>query len=127
MICRHCLQRASALARRAPLRRTFSTTFPSRNAATTSATVSPSPATAGTTDFPTPVLTTPLASSPDAPPALSSCPPGTVLSGLNYFKGKEDPVAKADDEYPAWLWRCLDAPKKAGAEEGEEQGDEFCE
>jgi len=46
------------------------------------------------------------------------------MKGLNYFKGKEDPVALADDEYPAWLWRILDVRDKAGAKEDEE-GDEF--
>ncbi len=56
-------------------------------------------------------------STPDAAaagkPRLSSCPEGTVLNGLNYFKGQEDPVAKADDEYPTWLWRCLETDRKS--------------
>lgn len=55
----------------------------------------------------------------------SSCPPGTVLAGLNYFKGKTDPVALADEEYPAWLWNCLDVMKKAAATEEDDAGDEF--
>jgi len=35
-------------------------------------------------------------------------PAGTVLKGLNFYKDKQDPVALADEEYPAWLWRVLD-------------------
>jgi large subunit ribosomal protein L54 len=58
--------------------------------------------------------------------ALSSCPEGTVLTGLNYFKNKTDPVALADDAYPAWLWKCLDVQKKADEGEADEAGDEFC-
>ncbi|KAM0718503.1 hypothetical protein Q7P37_005573 [Cladosporium fusiforme] len=43
-----------------------------------------------------------------APKVLSSVPAGTPLKGLNFYKDKQDPVALADDEYPAWLWRVLD-------------------
>jgi hypothetical protein len=39
---------------------------------------------------------------------MSSVPAGTVLKGLNFYKDKQDPVALADEEYPAWLWRVLD-------------------
>ena len=69
------------------------------------------------------------AAAPDAAQssALSSCPPGTVLNGLNYFKGKQDPVALADNEYPAWLWDCLSVQKKANEEAEADAGDEFCE
>lgn len=45
----------------------------------------------------------------------SSVPAGTVLKGLNFYKDKQDPVAMADEEYPAWLWRVLD---KTSAEKG---------
>ena len=41
----------------------------------------------------------------------SSCSQGTVLKGINIIKGGQDPVALADEEYPAWLWT-LTAPKK---------------
>lgn len=43
------------------------------------------------------------------------------------MKGKEDPVALAEEEYPEWLWKILDAGKK-GSEEGgkDDVGDEFC-
>jgi large subunit ribosomal protein L54 len=34
----------------------------------------------------------------------SSCPQGTVLTGLNISKTGTDPVAMADDAYPTWLW-----------------------
>jgi large subunit ribosomal protein L54 len=43
-------------------------------------------------------------------------PAGTVLKGLNFYKDKQDPVALADEEYPAWLWRVLDI--KGGSEGG---------
>lgn len=56
---------------------------------------------------------------------VSSCKAGTTLKGLNYFKGRDDPVALEDEEYPEWLWRCLEVKKKEGDEEGG-TGDEFC-
>ncbi|KAI9374744.1 mitochondrial ribosomal protein L37-domain-containing protein [Aspergillus egyptiacus] len=43
---------------------------------------------------------------------VSSCPAGTVLDGINYFKNKPDLVALEDSEYPDWLWTLLDNPKK---------------
>lgn len=56
-------------------------------------------------------------------PPISIVPEGGVLKGLNYLKGREDPVALAEAEYPEWLWGCLE--KKV--EEGESfEGDEFC-
>lgn len=114
MICRTCLQRAAVLNRRstippAPIRRTFSHTIAPRQAA------APAPAVAASD-----------ATTSEEPPARSSCPPGTVLNGLNYFKGKTDPVALRDDEYPEWLWSCLDVQKKASSEEDADAGDEFC-
>lgn len=48
------------------------------------------------------------------------------MKGLNYFKGKDDPVALAEEEYPEWLWRCLDVKVKE-EKEGVTGGDEFCE
>jgi large subunit ribosomal protein L54 len=47
------------------------------------------------------------------------------LKGLNYLKGRDDPVALEDEEYPEWLWHCLDVKKKSGDEEGA-VGDLFC-
>lgn len=41
----------------------------------------------------------------------SSCPPGTILTGLNYLKGKTPVVALPDEEYPPWLWKLLE-PRK---------------
>ena len=57
---------------------------------------------------------------------MSSCPEGTVLVGLNYTKGKTDPVAMRDEDYPEWLWRCLDVMKKADSDADADAGDEFC-
>lgn len=57
---------------------------------------------------------------------MSSCPEGTVMTGLNYFKNKTDPVALADDAYPEWLWRCLEVKKKAADADADDAGDEFC-
>lgn len=113
MICRTChhlLPRVARTALPIPIR-AFSTTPQTRNAAAT------------------PTLT-PLTPSPDAEPtpaaaALSSCLPGTRLNGLSYIKGREDPVALADDAYPAWLWSCLDVQKKA-ADASDGVDDEFC-
>ncbi len=57
---------------------------------------------------------------------MSIAPAGTVLAGLNYAKGKDDPVALPEEEYPEWLWSCLDVRKKDGADDGGEEGDMFC-
>ncbi|KAK5130677.1 hypothetical protein LTR08_001838 [Meristemomyces frigidus] len=61
---------------------------------------------------------------------VSSVPAGTVLKGLNFIKGKPDPVALEDREYPDWLWGLLQTKGKggAGAEggvEGVDEGDLF--
>lgn len=37
----------------------------------------------------------------------SSCPPDTVLAGVNYLKGQPSVVALPDEQYPAWLWTIL--------------------
>lgn len=42
------------------------------------------------------------------PKVVSSVQAGTVLKGCNVRKNGEDPVALADEEYPAWLWEVLD-------------------
>lgn len=108
MFCTRCL-RATALRRPLPIIRQFSTTIPFRSAE--------------------PVLSTPIAEageSKDAPISRSSCPAGTKLTGLNYLKNGQDPVALKDEEYPEWLWSCLDVIKsnKDSADDG--AGDEFC-
>ncbi|TFK67110.1 hypothetical protein BDN72DRAFT_843486 [Pluteus cervinus] len=38
---------------------------------------------------------------------LSSCPPDTVLTGLNFLKGQSPVLALPDDQYPEWLWNIL--------------------
>ncbi|KAI0314720.1 mitochondrial/chloroplast ribosomal protein L54/L37 [Amylostereum chailletii] len=48
---------------------------------------------------------TPVSEEPAA--ALSSCPPNTVLTGLNYLKGQEPVLALPDEDYPPWLWDLL--------------------
>jgi large subunit ribosomal protein L54 len=61
---------------------------------------------------------------PDAPSKTisrppSSCPAGTKMNGLNYFRNKPDVVAKEDSEYPEWLWDLLgDSSKAAKSEKG---------
>lgn len=47
------------------------------------------------------------------------------MKGINYIKGKDDPVAKAEEEYPEWLWKCLEK-EKAGQDGDVIEGDEFC-
>ncbi|KAK4988072.1 hypothetical protein LTR50_004188 [Elasticomyces elasticus] len=44
----------------------------------------------------------------------STVPAGTVLKGLNFIKGKQDPVAMEDKEYPDWLWGILEHAGKSG-------------
>lgn len=56
----------------------------------------------------------------------SSVAAGTPLKGLNFIKGKQDPVALEDNEYPAWLWTVLEksaANKNSGS--GADEGDLF--
>ncbi|KAK0656535.1 mitochondrial ribosomal protein L37-domain-containing protein [Cercophora newfieldiana] len=119
MICRSCLRRAAGTALPRPIvsRATF-TSVRVHNAA-------PTPAAAA------PATLTPLidgaaaaAAAPAAEP-LSSCPAGTVLKGLNYVKGQTDPVALPDNQYPAWLWNCLEVQKKTDTAADAEAGDEF--
>ena len=49
-----------------------------------------------------------------------------MLAGLNYIKGKSDPVALADEAYPEWLWNCLEVQKKADSTADADAGDVFC-
>ncbi|KAF5676077.1 hypothetical protein FDENT_9618 [Fusarium denticulatum] len=108
MFCTRCL-RATSLRRSQPILRQFSTTTNFRSAE--------------------PQLSTPVTAlgeaQKDVPAARSSCAPGTVLNGLNYTKGGQDPVAKNDDEYPEWLWSCLDVLKKSADSADADAGDEF--
>jgi large subunit ribosomal protein L54 len=50
-------------------------------------------------------------------------PAGTVLKGLNFYKDKQDPVAMADEEYPAWLWSVLDKTSGDAAGVKVDEGD----
>ncbi|KXX80104.1 hypothetical protein MMYC01_202860 [Madurella mycetomatis] len=128
MICRACLRRAAGLTTRQLAPRPLASTIPARTFTTTLAERNAAPAAA---DSKTPDLTPITPSNPDAvaevakSTPVSSCPAGTVLSGLNYFKGKTDPVARPDEEYPAWLWNCLEVQKKADASADVDAGDEF--
>ncbi|KAK1980327.1 mitochondrial ribosomal protein L37-domain-containing protein [Colletotrichum cereale] len=119
MICRTCLRRASALpplqAPRAAAAvlaiRPFSLSANSRNAAA-AATAADSGTKTKATDAP-PNLSNLKHDAPPPPEPISSCPAGTVLNGLNYFKGRTDPVALRDEEYPEWLWTVLESKKEA--------------
>ncbi|PQE12502.1 ribosomal L37 protein [Rutstroemia sp. NJR-2017a BBW] len=77
--------------------------------------LSPSPTALGITSHPAKKTTTPL--------PVSSAPEGTVLKGINYIKGHNDPVALKEEDYPEWLWHCLDVSKKTAEEDA--AGDEF--
>ncbi|KAF4581083.1 ribosomal protein subunit L37 [Ophiocordyceps camponoti-floridani] len=77
-----------------------------------------------------PVLSTPDTTPGEAPrkpsPAHRSiCTAGTVLTGLNYTKGGRDPVALPDEQYPKWLWSCLDIIKKDSDKTDSHADDEF--
>ncbi|KAI2635487.1 mitochondrial ribosomal protein L37-domain-containing protein [Xylaria nigripes] len=130
MICRSCLQRAPALTHTSRATSTaslcWSLTIRSRQISNSATRRSAEASTASTT----PPLSSPLVDSEGnvaGAPAekLSSCPEGTVMTGLNYFKNKTDPVALADEAYPSWLWSCLDVMKKLDQGESTDAGDEF--
>jgi len=123
MICRTCLRRAPGLTPRLiAVSRTFSTSFAARNAA--AAPAASEPAAAPSDLAPLDAAATPAEGT--AAESRSSCAAGTVLKGLNYFKGKTDPVALPDEAYPEWLWGCLDVMKKADSAADADAGDEFC-
>lgn len=42
---------------------------------------------------------------------LSNIKEGYVISSLNCFAGKSDPVVRARSEYPDWVWQVLEEPK----------------
>lgn len=48
------------------------------------------------------------------------------MTGLNYLKNGQDPVAMKDEEYPEWLWSCLDVVKSNKDDADADAGDEFC-
>ncbi|KAK3362712.1 mitochondrial ribosomal protein L37-domain-containing protein [Lasiosphaeria hispida] len=124
MICRTSLRRATGFSPRPIVARaSFTTTIRVRNATATAPAASPAATSPQST---TPDLTplNPKEAQEDTEP-LSSCRPGTVLNGLNYFKGKTDPVALPDEAYPAWLWDCLEVQKKTADAADADVGDEF--
>jgi large subunit ribosomal protein L54 len=116
MICRRCLRRASALRPQFQCVRTISTTpIPTSPAATTSPAVGQP-------------FSSPLSANPKTRAtvlAVSSTPAGTPLTGINYLKSRDDPIALEEHEYPEWLWRCLDVNKDSDAAD-DGAGDEFC-
>ncbi|RKF62653.1 putative ribosomal protein subunit l37 [Erysiphe neolycopersici] len=54
----------------------------------------------------------------------SISPAGTVLRGLNYVKGRDDPISLKEEEYPSWLWGLLDK-KNADISSSNEESDLF--
>lgn len=125
MICSRCLYRAHPQS----LVRAFSITRarlePPTPAATSTSAAQPfsTPLTPRPSDVSLGVHLKPKPKSIAIP--ISSCPAGTPLKGLNYIKGRDDPVALPEEEYPEWLWKCLEAKVKEGDEDAGE-GDLFC-
>lgn len=50
----------------------------------------------------------------------SSSPAGTLLRGLNYIKGHDDPISLKEEEYPTWLWSLLDEKKNDETNENDD-------
>ncbi|APA13830.1 hypothetical protein SS1G_13926 [Sclerotinia sclerotiorum 1980 UF-70] len=138
MICSRCLSRRP-FSHLSTQSRTFTSTplllsVPPTSTPSSPRTVSPPTATStgAAQPFSTPLSPSPAAlgisSSPShkkpAPIPTSSIPAGTILKGLNYLKGRDDPVALKEEEYPEWLWKCLDE-KKLVEGTGDAGGDEF--
>lgn len=132
MICRQCL-RKSSLRPSSYFVRSFATAVSPGSLANTSPRPdghSAATSTSTTQPFSTPLSSETTSARPKTKRAsipVSSCPAGTPLKGLNFFKGKDDPVALAEEEYPEWLWKCLEGGKKSGVDAGGSAGgDEFC-
>jgi hypothetical protein len=98
-------------------RRQLSTTAPLLNAG------APNAPAAGEQPASKEVAKKPRATPANAAISISSVPAGTPLKGLNFIKGKNDPVAKEDHEYPSWLWGILKKEEKKGDDAAE--GDLF--
>ncbi|EPQ57802.1 hypothetical protein GLOTRDRAFT_126292 [Gloeophyllum trabeum ATCC 11539] len=58
-----------------------------------------------TRSYATKAATKPAAAEPEP---KSSCPPNTVLVGVNYLKDQPPVLALPDEEYPDWLWKLLE-------------------
>jgi large subunit ribosomal protein L54 len=142
MICNNCLRRLALPSHlRSAAKRTYSTPVTTQTSAGANPRPDGRPAATSRPEhaqpFSTPLTPTPknqnLSIQPQqtkaaAPRILSSVPAGTVLKGLNFVKGKSDPVALEDSEYPDWLWSVLEK-KTSAAGLGAAQGDEsdlFC-
>ncbi|KAG9665689.1 hypothetical protein KCU81_g5152, partial [Aureobasidium melanogenum] len=148
MICNRCLRTAVQRPIALPFRRAITTTSPLRATASPNAaqaaprqgnpnssshTPSAATSTGAAQPFSTPLTPSPSAAKLQAPSAEKAAPTvkssvtaGTPLKGLNFIKGKNDPVAKEDSEYPTWLWGIL--KKKAGesaADAASVEGDLF--
>ncbi|CAD0114033.1 unnamed protein product, partial [Aureobasidium uvarum] len=124
-----------------PFRRAITTTSPLLDTAaprqgnpnSSAHTPSAATSTGAAQPFSTPLSASPSAVELQAPSAEKAAPTikssvaaGTPLKGLNFVKGKNDPVALEDTEYPSWLWGIL--KKKAGesaADAGSVEGDLF--
>lgn len=149
MISNRCLRTAVQRPIALPFRRAITTTSPLRATASPNAaqaaprqgnpnssshTPSAATSTGAAQPFSTPLTPSPSAAKLQAPSAEKAAPTvkssvtaGTPLKGLNFIKGKNDPVAKEDSEYPTWLWGIL--KKKAGesaADAASVEGDLFC-
>lgn len=122
MICSRCIRRAAGIRPTSSITRAFASStprlYPIAPAATSTSAAQP---------FSTPLTPSPSSeqSKPKPKTAIipaSSCPEGTPLRGLNYLKGRDDPVALKEEEYPEWLWRCLEVRVKDG--DGDEGADQ---
>ncbi|TVY46409.1 hypothetical protein LOCC1_G003774, partial [Lachnellula occidentalis] len=134
MICRSCLRKGASSIRPSIFSRSLTSTIPRLDAAAAPSSGPPAAtSTSAAQPFSTPLSPTPndvsLGTSLKPKPKTSAlpasiCQPGAVMKGLNYIKGKDDPVALAEEEYPDWLWHVLDVKDKAGTVV-DEAGDEF--
>ncbi|KAI4851090.1 hypothetical protein E4T45_05225 [Aureobasidium sp. EXF-8846] len=141
MICNRCLRTAIQRPVALPFRRAITTTPIVRSTAaprqgnpdSSSHTPSAATSTGAAQPFSTPLTASPSAAELQAPSQEKAAPTvkssvaaGTPLKGLNFIKGKNDPVALEDGEYPSWLWGIL--KKKAGesaTDAGSVEGDLF--
>ncbi|KAI9639975.1 hypothetical protein NHQ30_011644 [Ciborinia camelliae] len=123
MICSRCLKRSPFSRLQSQTRAFTSTPLQCSPPPTTTSAAQPF-----STSLSAPPVAVGIPSSQPAkkatPLPTSSIPAGTILRGLNFLKGRDDPVALKEEEYPEWLWHCLDKKKAVdGAEET--GGDEF--
>lgn len=142
MNCTRCLRTAIQRPIALPFRRNITTSPPlaataaprQGNPNSSAHTPSAATSTGAAQPFSTPLSPSPSAAELQAPSAEKQAPTvkssvaaGTPLKGLNFVKGKNDPVALEDGEYPAWLWGIL---KKKGGESADGaasvEGDLFC-